>query len=202
VSKKEILTKIDLLRHGQLVTPGLFCAPPEEPLSKKGLQNLIKATNNGRWDVIISSPYRRCREFAGMLAQQKQCRLQLNEQFKELDFGAWTGVTTDKLWQQQSEQLKQLWETPKSFVAPEGESMRAFFLRVEQGLQNILHEHENSSVLLITHAGVIRTILAKVLGISHHSVLRFAVDHARLSQIHYYPDGVYSLYSHGLRSVE
>ena len=202
MSKKEILTKIDLLRHGQLITPGLFCAHPEEPLSKKGLQDLIKATDNGHWDVIVSSPYRRCREFSGMLAQQKQCKLQLNEQFKELDFGAWTGVATDKLWQQHSEQLKQLWETPESFVAPEGESMQAFVSRVEEGLQSLLHEHENSSVLLITHAGVIRTILAKALGITPHSMLRFAVDHARSSRIHYYPDGVYSLYSHGLRSIE
>jgi len=202
VSQKYTRTQIDFLRHGQLATPGLFCAHPDESLSKKGLEDLSAATDNGRWDVIVSSPFQRCRKFAESLAQQKQCELQLDEHFKEMDFGDWTGIKTDTLWQQESKHLQKLWQAPNSFIAPGGESMQAFISRVDQGVQNLLDNYKNSSILLITHAGVIRVILASALEITHQSALRFSIGHASLSRIHYYPDGVCSLYSHGLRSIE
>ena len=65
-------TQIDLLRHGELETSGLFCAESDEPLSKKGLQNLWDATQDGEWDIIISSSHERCQSFAKVLAKQKR----------------------------------------------------------------------------------------------------------------------------------
>jgi broad specificity phosphatase PhoE len=202
MSQKYARTQIDLLRHGQLATPGLFCAHPDEPLSKKGLKDLSTATHNGCWDIIVSSPFQRCREFAESLAKQNQCELQIDKHFKEMDFGDWTGIKTDTLWQQESKQLQKLWQVPDSFIAPGGESMQAFISQVEQGIQRLIDKHKNSSVLLITHAGVMRVILASALEITHQSALRFSIEHASLSRIHYYPDGVCSLYSHGLRRIE
>ena len=202
MSNTEPFTTLDLLRHGKIFTPGLFCAYPDEPLSKEGLLDLFLATNTGHWDIIISSPYRRCQEFAELLSQQKQCELKLDNHFQEMDFGDWTGVASDILWQQESEQLQRLWQKPDLFSAPGGESMRDFVLRVDLGLQNLLNEQKNRSILLITHAGVIRIILAKALGISCHSSLRFTIEYACLSQLQCYSDGICSLYSHGLRSSE
>ena len=192
------VTQIDLLRHGELETPGLFCAKPDEPLSKKGLQNLLDATHKGKWDVIISSPQERCQSFAKILAEKKECELLIDPSFKEMDFGDWVGVTTKSLWENHSEHLKQLWESPETFVAPSGESMTAFIQRIKQAWQVLLEQHTNCNILLITHAGVIRSILADTLNISHQSTQRFNIEYAHLSQLHYYPDGIYSLRSHGI----
>jgi len=192
------LTQIDLLRHGELETPGLFCAKPSEPLSKKGLESLLLATQKGEWDVIISSPQERCLAFAKSLATQKKSELCIDPAFKEMDFGDWIGVTTKTLWKSDSEKLQQLWDSPENFIAPSGESMIAFAQRVKQGWQTLLKKHENGNILLITHAGVIRSILADTLNISYQSTLRFNIEYAHLSQLHHYPDGIYSLRSHGI----
>ncbi len=191
-------TQIDLIRHGELKTPALFCAKPDEPLSEKGLQNLLDATDKGEWDIIISSPQERCQSFAKILAKQKQCELFIDPAFKEMDFGEWAGVTTKTLWENDSTRLKQLWNSPETFVAPSGESMISFVQRVKQGWQELLKNHENCNILLITHAGVIRSILADTLNISHQSALSFNIEYAHISQLHYYPDGIYSLRSHGI----
>jgi len=191
-------TQIDLLRHGELETPALFCAKPDEPLSKKGLQNLWDATQKGEWDIIISSPQARCQAFAQMLASQKGCELLIDPSFKEMDFGDWAGIPTKTLWDQEPERLEQLWKSPETFVAPSGDSMQAFTQRVKQGWQTMLAEHKNQNILLITHAGVIRAIFTDTLNISHQSALSFNIEYAHLSQLHYYPDGIYSLRSHGI----
>ena len=104
------VTEIDLLRHGELKTPSLFCAKADEPLSKKGLHNLLDATQKGEWDIIISSPQERCLSFAKILSEQKKCELLIEPDFKEMDFGDWVGVPTKLLWEKYSEHLKQLWE--------------------------------------------------------------------------------------------
>ena len=191
-------TQIDLLRHGELETPALFCAKPDEPLSKKGLQNLRDTTQEGEWDIIISSPHERCQAFAKTLATQKECKLSINPAFKEMDFGNWTGIPTETLWEQEPVGLKQLWESPETFIAPSGESMQAFSQRVKQGWQALLSKHANKRILVITHAGVIRSILTETLNISYQSALSFNIEYAHLSQLHHYPDGVYSLRSHGI----
>ena len=190
-------TQIDLLRHGELETSGLFCAKYGELLSKKGLQNLWDATQDGDWNIIISSPHERCQSFAKALAKQKECELIIEPAFQEMDFGDWTGIATKTLWEQESSRLKQLWEFPENFVAPSGESMKAFTFRVLQGWQAMLAKHKSQNILLITHAGVIRAVLSEALKISHQSTLSFNIEYAHSSQLHYYPDGVYSLRSHG-----
>jgi broad specificity phosphatase PhoE len=195
-------TQLSLLRHGELATAGLFCAHADEPLSEKGLANLrnITATEKTKpWDVIITSPKKRCLDFAKELSQEHRIPLELIDGFKEMDFGEWVGQPTDKLWKNSRESLESLWKLPKEFVAPEGEAMTDFIQRVETSLKNLLDKYSNQSILLITHAGVIRVILAKSLGIDYLATQRFMIDYASLTQIHHYPSGDFSLYSHGVR---
>jgi broad specificity phosphatase PhoE len=196
------ITRLDLLRHGTLLTEGLFCALPDEALSDEGMQALAHVTRKGKWDVIISSPYQRCKVFAEQLAQQKQCDLGLEDDFREMNFGEWMGLPTQVLWDREPERLRSLWESPDSFIAPEGESMQVFLSRVRRGLNSILNRYKGCSILLITHAGVMRAILATALDIPNRSALMFTIGYARLSRFYYYSDGVFSLYEHGVRGIK
>lgn len=192
MSNKDFTT-LDLLRHGQLETPGIFCADAKAPLSTLGMENLAKTTKQGSWDIIISSPQTRCVEFAKQLSTEKQCELVIDEQFKELNFGDWVEVKSETLWQENSEKYQQLWQTPDDFIAPNGESMQSFYKRVSKGVDEILDTYQNKSILLITHAGVIRTILANALEINTLSVQKFNIGYAQMSRLHCYPDGHFSL---------
>ena len=192
--------KIDLLRHGELQTPGLFCAHKNERLSEKGIQQLETATQNAQWDVIISSPYARCRQYAEVLSQSQSCPLRIFNNFKEMDFGRWTGIQQETIWKQDSGLLKQLWSHPEIFIAPDGESIVAFCERVHQGWEELLETYSEHSILLMTHAGVIRCILANALNITYKSTLAFEIGYAKYTRLHGYPDQVYSLVEHGARN--
>ena len=203
-------TCIDILRHGELQTAGLFCANESEPLSKDGLKHCQSATQKGQWDVIVSSPYKRCKDFAEQLAEEKQCPLHINKAFQEMNFGDWTGQTLKSLWEKNETAFTQLWQSPETFVAPNGEAMLAFIKRVQHAWKQLLKEHAGQSILLITHAGIIRALLAEILNISQASTLRFHLGYAEFTQVEYFldketneeADGVYSLRSLGANTSE
>ncbi|MEE9445608.1 MAG: histidine phosphatase family protein [Cocleimonas sp.] len=191
---KNNITILDLLRHGELETKGLFCAMPDEPLSEKGMQDLINITKNKQWDVLVSSPYARCRSFVITLNKELGGNsISYNNAFQEMDFGRWMGVSAKQLWEDEPEKLSQLWKAPQDFIAPDGESMKDFKKRVERAVKELVNKHENQSILLVTHAGVIRSILSMVLAISPVSVLKFNIAYAQMIRLHCYSDGQFSL---------
>jgi broad specificity phosphatase PhoE len=53
------------------------------------------------WDRIISSPLRRCREFAERTATVSNIPLEIDEQWQEIDYGDWDGMPIDE-WRQGS----------------------------------------------------------------------------------------------------
>ncbi len=205
-------TQIDLLRHGVLATSGLFCAHANEPLSDKGMQQLMKATHantqSSQWDVILSSPHRRCRDFAHLLATQHNTELHVEDAFKEMDFGRWVGMSYETVWKQDSHLLKQLWQSPESFTAPDGEPMKTFVKRVQQAWNILLKHYRHQSILLITHAGVVRVVLAEALNIPYANTQTFNIDYAQFTRLNYYSNsddsysnGNYSLVGHGLQRL-
>ncbi|GAA0424144.1 histidine phosphatase family protein [Cocleimonas flava] len=187
------ITTLDLLRHGKLDTPGIFCAEASTPVSAEGMQDLINTTKDGSWDIIISSPQQRCVVFAQKLSKDKNCPLVIDDRFKEMNFGDWVGKKSDELWQQYPEQYQQLWQTPDDFVAINGESMQQFAERIHSGLQDILSSYQNQSILVITHGGVIRQVLSKALDLDTLAMLKFSIHYAQLNRLFCYEDGNFSL---------
>lgn len=191
-------TTVDLLRHGQVATPNLFCAPDQEPLGISGWKQLTLATQHGQWDAVITSPSRRCHDFARLLAQRMDCPFVVEDGFGEMDFGRWTGMTQNDIWAQEPELMQQLWHQPRRFIAPEGEAMEDFLARVYAAWDGLQAQYAGQHVLVLTHAGVIRVLLARVLDILYQKSLRFEVGYAQISRVRIYPDGTTSLVGHGL----
>lgn len=196
------ITTIDLIRHGQVATPDLFCAPPSEPLSMDGWKNLSKATQTGRWDAVITSPSRRCHDFARLLAKRLACDFYVEPNIAEMDFGTWVGKTRDAIWEQEPQQLQRLWQQPRRFIAPEGEAMDHFITRVQTIWLDLISQHAGKHIMLLTHAGVIRVILAHILDVLYQKSLRFDIGYAQVTRIRVYPDGGYSLVAHNLPSAQ
>jgi len=194
-------TIIDLLRHGKVATPDLFCARADEPLGIDGWKQLTRATNGGQWDVVVTSPSRRCHDFARLLAQKVGVPFQVEPAWQEMDFGTWVGRSQTDIWAEDAALMQQLWYQPKAFTAPQGEAMVMFIRRVQEGWDALLAEHAGKRVLVLTHAGVIRVILAKVLEMLYQKTLRFEVGYAQITRFRVYPDGEASLLGHGLPHV-
>lgn len=192
-------TTIDLVRHGEVQTPGLFCANPDEALSDIGWAQLNALAPPDHaplpWRRIISSPQRRCREFAEKFAQQRAIPLSIEPDFREMNFGDWTGRSYQSVWDGEREQLMQLWSNPLSFTPPgaDGESMLDFISRIETAWIALLSRYAGQNVLLLTHAGVIRGVLATTLGMDYQLTQKLHIAHGRVNRVRCYPDGETSL---------
>ena len=192
-------TTIDLLRHGSLEKSGLFCAPPEIKLNDAGYEAMDRNTVNESWDRIVTSPYARCQSFAEQLAKTSDSQLTIENNLRELDFGDWSGLSNEQVWQASQTQLELLWTNPLAFTAPGGESMIDFVERVKQSWQRLVEDNKGENILLIAHAGVIRVILSQLLDIPYQKTLAMQVDYAQRSRVIVYDDGVASLEYHGLK---
>ncbi|WP_020395592.1 histidine phosphatase family protein [Thiolinea disciformis] len=195
------MTTIDLLRHGEVATPALFSAPDNEPLGMSGWKQLTLATQHAEWDVVYSSPTRRCHDFARLLAQRLNAPFIPDPRLCELNFGAWIGLSQQEIFERDPELLQQYYLQPRRFKAPDGESMEAFMYRVDAIWQEILVNHTGKRVLILTHAAVMRVILSKALDLLYQKALRFEMGHAQFTRLRVYPDGEISLLGHGLSHI-
>ena len=120
-------------------------------------------------DHLISSPLKRCAQVAEEFAKQKQLSLNLAPQLKEMHFGDWDGQSFENLWQQTPNSsdctIGDFWQNPWQNTPPNGESMQAFTERVRRWWQQWLEARFVGNTLVISHAGVIKHLLALIIGI-------------------------------------
>lgn len=178
-------TVIDLLRHGETVGgQRLRGARTDDPLTARGWHQLEMATGDGSaWDVIASSPLRRCHDFAGALAERAGCPCRVDAQWREYDFGAWDGQPFDALWREQGIALAAFFGDPDACTPPGGEDAAAFRERVRAAWGRLLADCAGRRVLLLGHGGVLRQLVADVLGASGNVHPALEWPHAAASRI-------------------
>lgn len=180
---------INLLRHGEVELGSVFCGSTDPALSDNGWTQMQKALENeGSWDRIISSPLQRCQEFSESLASQEEISLSLNESFQEIDFGLWEGQDPKDILEKEADALNAWWKSPTRVIPPEGEAFLDFRSRVLKAFNEMLSQHADENILLVTHAGVIRVIMMHILGMQDEHLFRLNVDYASYTKIRVYHD--------------
>ncbi len=158
--------QIDLLRHGETTLSHTLRGHLDDDLTEQGwlqMQSTIQQymTTPVDWDVIISSPLRRCRRFAEHLADQLGLPMRVNEHIKEMYFGDWEGISTQAIYEAEPEQLANFWQFPTQYHAPNGESLTQFQQRISIGFEQIytqIQAQNGQKALVITHGGVIKLL--------------------------------------------
>jgi alpha-ribazole phosphatase/probable phosphoglycerate mutase len=177
-------TIIDLIRHGEPVGGQRLRGSQDDPLSDLGWQQMRAAIADHRpWQSIIASPLKRCRFFADELASQHGLPLTISEQFREIGFGDWEGLTTAELMQKEPDALKHYWRDPENHTPPNGEPLNNFVGRVHAAWENLVEESSDQHRLLVCHGGVIRAILVHVLGMPTSKLWNIDVPYANVSRI-------------------
>jgi alpha-ribazole phosphatase len=170
---------IDLLRHGEVEGGSRYCGSTDVLLTAAGWDQMWTAVGNDRrWDLIVSSPLKRCAQFAEALAQRHSLELRLDERLREMHFGEWEGRDAAELMQTDAENLTRFWRDPGQYAPTGGESLTTLQSRVVAAWQDIVTAA--CAVLVVTHGGPIRAILCHLRGVSIDQSLQIDVPHASL----------------------
>ncbi len=172
-------THITILRHGDTPLTGLFCGSSDPELTETGWNSLVERTRDRRWDRVVASPLQRCRAFAESL----EFPLTIDARFQELDFGDWEGKSTEEVWNADQDALKAFWEDPTANPAPGGEPWAMLCSRASEAFEEMLRHAAGERLLLLTHAGVMRSLLVTQLGLSFAAAWKVTLPTASVLQM-------------------
>lgn len=201
MTSKSNITTIDLLRNGVVEDDAVFCGSTDDLLTDQGWQQMVKALENKNdWDLIVSSPLQRCREFAELIASEDDIDIEVDRNFDEIDFGLWEGFSPEQIMEEEAELLNAWWQSPTKLTPPKGEDFHQFQSRVLKAFKEIVENNSGKKILIVSDSWAIRVILMHILGLHGEQLFRINVDYACLSQIQIHHDEVGQqgcLISHG-----
>jgi len=174
-------TRIDIIRHGEPEGGRRYRGHSvDDPLSKIGWQQMWAAVpEQPDWDHIITSPLSRCSRFAEALAETLSIDYTIEDNLKEIGFGVWEGRSPEDIKHHHGDALQKFLQDPVH-NRPEGaEPLEDFADRVWGVYENTAKNYHGQHVLLIAHAGVIRAITSRILGMRLDDVYsKLKIDYA------------------------
>ena len=183
--------RLDLLRHGETELGGGLRGSLDDALTPKGWEQMRAAVvARGPWDLLVSSPLQRCARFADELGARLNLPVRLDKNLQELHFGAWEGQSAATLMETDAEGLGRFWADPYGFTPPDGEPVSDFSDRVFSAVSRMHQAYAGQRVLLISHGGVMRLLLAHARGLPREQLLNVEVGHAGLFSLQVTADGV------------
>lgn len=174
---------LHLLRHTKTLCPVGVCYGQSDvalaPSFELEKQSVIKKIKDIHFTHVYSSPLKRCAHLALSFAGSKP--LLYDNRLMELHFGDWE----NKPWSEidQTPEAALWFADYVNTACPGGESYSQLRNRVQDFLSEIAVLHSNTSVLIVTHGGVIRTILSVVKKITPELLFAQKIDYGHFCTI-------------------
>ena len=187
------MTTVLLIRHGRTAANAsgtLAGWTPGIALDEHGVEQvrqLGERIQQLTLNAVISSPLERCQETAkALLASRDGTGFHTDERLGEVRYGDWTGrplkeLSKEKLW-------KVVQAHPSAVVFPgkDGEAMAAMQARAVAAVREWNNDlGEDAVYAVVSHADVIKAILADALGQHLDQFQRIVVDPASISVVQY-----------------
>ncbi|OTG80373.1 histidine phosphatase family protein [Acinetobacter sp. ANC 4648] len=194
------MLRIDLLRHGETTLGHTLRGSTDDELTELGWSQMQRTINQAtdqslsqalHWDVVFSSPLKRCQLFAENITRQFQLPLVQETNLQEMHFGDWEGISTQEIYENEPESLAQFWQQPTQFTPPNAETMQNFHTRVLIALQNIqrlMLKNDWQYALVVTHGGVIKLLKCLALNQPLDDLLKMSAELGRLNSFMLHAD--------------
>ena len=161
-------------------------------LNENGRQQATAAANRLSTlplNALYSSPVLRCRETAEFIANSQNLPITYLDEIGEVRYGKWEGKKIKKL------AKKKEWFTVQFFPSrmkfPGGESLRKVQARGVNALEALAEKHgEKEVVCVVSHADLIKLVLAHYLGVHIDLFQRIIISPASVSVLHLAPNGM------------
>jgi broad specificity phosphatase PhoE len=181
-----------LVRHATAEGNGRFQGHRDVSLTSTGrreLRLLVEKCSSYPVRTLYSSDLRRARQTAAAVACKFGLEVEVRPELREIHFGQWEGLSWNQI-SRRFPRLAPLWiERFPLQVIPGGEPLRQFKRRIEGGIREIVAANQGQCAAVVTHAGVIRFILGRVLGLPSANLFRLAQDSCAINIIDFLETG-------------
>ncbi len=182
-----------LLRHGQtaLSIEKRFSGVGDPSLTALGADQAAAAAArlaSSAALAVVSSPLARARQTAAPVAAALGLEVEVEEGFRETDFGDWEGHTFSEVRAKWPREMD-AWLASTAVAPPYGESFDATTTRVRQARDRVLARHGGKTVIIVSHVSPIKTLLRIALDAPPSALYRMHLDLACLSEVQWFADG-------------
>jgi probable phosphoglycerate mutase len=180
------MTTFYLVRHGACDGLGetLWGRAPRVVLNEEGkaqAQRVAERFGRVKLDAVYSSPLERALETAEAIARAANLEVKQNAAFNEVDFGDWSGKSFAEL---ERDERWRRFNTQRSVTkVPGGESFLDMQARVVAELDRLSAQHREKTVVIVSHADVIKAAVGYVSGTPIDLLQRFEISPGSVSII-------------------
>jgi broad specificity phosphatase PhoE len=183
------MTRFWLIRHGEPL------AGRDAGLSGKGLAQMARVAEELKAEsiaAIYTSPLPRALEsariVAGGLLIPPALPLEVVADLREIDFGDFEGLAYDEIAARYPDLYRQWMETPTEVRFPNGETFSEMRVRVLRAFDAIRRERVGQTVVIVSHGGVNRILIAWALEMPGHCLFRLGQDYAAMNLLTFIGD--------------
>ena len=169
-------TSLLLIRHGQTSwnADGRWQGHGNPSLTEEGLAqaeelalSLALEQQRGRraeheqkaWTRVFSSDLERARQTAVVVAERLGLPLEFDRRLRELDVGAWSGLTREEIVRRDPDRLRRF-ELGEPLIRPgDGESRVEIRERTHALVSDFARQFSGDRIIVVTHLGVIRSLV-------------------------------------------
>lgn len=188
----ETICRLLLVRHATAEGNGRFQGQRDVSLtaaSRRELRLLCEKCSMHSVRAVYSSDLRRACQTADVVARRFGLEVQVRPELREMRFGQWEGLSWNQI-ARRFPRLASSWiERFPHQTIPGAEPLQQFRKRVAAGIGDIVAANRGRCALAVTHAGVIRFILGRVLGLPSRNLFRLAQDSCAVNVIDFLEKG-------------
>jgi len=204
------MTRIYLIRHGETDwnRDEICMGQKDVPLNERGRRQAALTAERlaaEPIDTVYTSDLSRALETARLIAERHGLVPIPRRDLRELDYGCWQGLKSEEIRERfpQAFAIGAEGEDSLGFQPESGESRLQLYRRAVRAFEEILQEHPDQTVVIVTHGGVIRCVVNSILqrgsnqgkerGIFYS--LGFACDNCAITLVEARDDGLLRIIS-------
>jgi broad specificity phosphatase PhoE len=184
------MTTIYLVRHGQTAwnKEEVFRGRADISLNEVGRKEALltgQCLGKVEVDSIFSSPLSRAIETAEAIARFHGKELLVSQGLIDIDFGQWQGLSHETVRERYGELYQRWKKNPHLVRFPEGESLGEVRKRALRAFDEILQDHIDETLVMVSHRVVNKTVLCGLLGLDNSHFWEIGQDTACINVLEF-----------------
>jgi broad specificity phosphatase PhoE len=191
--------KLYLVRHGQtdLNRDRRFRGLADAPLNDAGKYEAAGAAKllvEAGLSNIYTSPVPRAAETATAIAVTTGARVETDDDFTDIDYGDWQGLTVDEVRERFGPVGLEAWrKDPGSFTFPGGDSIAGVMERLRPALLRVVTDEHDGAVAVVSHLAVLKLCLVVLMEVDTGYFWKVGLENGSTGLFTYTPEGGFTM---------